>query len=114
MIRAFAGEYDQRVTIWQNKSDRSANTDGQRPEDSEQYIQRWARVKPISGGERFLAQQTKADVTHRVWMHSDSRTRAITPKMWLTLRDGTRLNIKRVFDAELRNIEVELECNQRI
>lgn len=109
--RAWAGEYDQRVTIWKNVP--TVNDDGQKVEAAVEYIKRWAAIRPISGQERFLAQQTQADVTHRVRLRSDSQSREITAQYWLTLRDGTRLDIKRVFDVELQQIELELECNQR-
>ena len=111
-IEAWAGGYDQRVTVWKNEP--TTNDDGQRIESATEYIQRWASIKPLSGRESFLAQQTRADVTHRVRMRSDSQTRTITPKHWLTLRDGTRLNITRVFDVDMQNIEIEMECKQRI
>lgn len=110
-IRSWAGEYDQRVTICKNVP--TVNTDGQKVEAESEWIQRWASVRPISGQERFLAQQTQADVTHRVRMRSDTQTRTITAEMWLKLRDGTRLDIKRTFDLNVRRVEMELECNQR-
>ncbi len=111
-----AGQYDQRVTVWKNVP--TTNSDGQRVENATEFIERWARVRPIGAivgaQERFIAQQTKADVTHQVRMRSDTQTRTITPKMWLTLRDGTRLNIAGVIDVDVRKVELELECNQRI
>jgi len=110
----WAGEYNQRVGVYRNPSDRSANTDGQRPEDETKFIDRWAAVWPVGGRERFLAQQVQADVTHRVRMRSDNQTRQITSAYWLLLSDGTRLNIKRVYDVDLRKVEIEMECNERI
>jgi len=111
-IGAWAGEYDQRVTIYQNQP--TTNADGQEVEGEVEFLQRWAKVTPIAGQERFLAQQTQADITHRVRMRSDVQTRTITPAMWLKLLDGTRLDIKRAFDVDLRRVELELECNQRV
>ncbi len=111
-IGSGAGQYDKRVTVWKNVP--TTNDDGQRVQTPVEFIERWARIMPITGTERFIAQQTKADITHRVRMRSDSQTRTITAKMWITMRDGTRLDIKRVFDVDVRKVELELECNQRI
>lgn len=111
-IEARAGDYNKRVRIMQD--DPSENPDGQKVEDPTLLCRRWAKVVPFGGGERFQDGQTQADVTHRVRMHSDSHTRQITPKMWLLLSDGTRLNIERVLDVEGRRTELELLCNERI
>lgn len=111
-VRAWAGEYDQRVTICKNVP--TTNADGQQVELESEWIQRWAKVEPLGGRERFLAQQVQADVTYRVRMRSDAQTRTMTPKMWIKLRDGTVLNILRVSDIDLRKVELDIECNQRI
>ena len=107
------GDYHKRVTVWRNSSSRSANTDGQRPESGEEFCRRWANVIPMRSRERFLAKQTKQDVTHVVVMRWDSQTKNITSAYWLTLPDGTRLDIKSIFDVDGKNYELELECNQR-
>ncbi len=107
-----AGEYDKRVTVWEDVP--TANNDGQLVPVATEFIERWVKITPIAGTERFIAQQTKADITHRVRMRSDTQTRTITTKMWITMRGGTRLDIKRVFDVDVRKVELELECNQRI
>ncbi|KKK62028.1 hypothetical protein LCGC14_3008450 [marine sediment metagenome] len=106
------GEFDQRVTVCKN--DPTTNTDGQKVAVEDEWIRRWAKVMPVAGREWLLAQQTQADVSYRVRMRRDTQTKTITPQMWLKLRDGTVLNIKRVTDVELRKIEIELECNQRV
>ena len=111
-IEARAGEYDTRVTVCKNEP--TTNTDGQQVASETEWIRRWAKVIPTSGTERILAQQTQADVTYRVRMRRDTQTKTISPDMHLKLRDGTVLNIKRVFDVEMRKVEVELECNERV
>ena len=107
-----AGEYDQRVTVYKNVP--TTNPDGQQVAAENGWIVRWAKVTPVSGQERGLAQQTQADVTYRVRMRYDTQTKTITPPMHLKLRDGTVLNITRAFDVEMRKTEMELECNQRV
>ena len=105
------GEYDQRVTV--HRDSPGTNADGQRVEAGAALMRRWAKVEPYGGNEREGNQQQHADVTHRVYMRSDRETRAITPKDWLVLRDGTRLDITRTYDRDLRRVEIVMECNQR-
>lgn len=112
-VRGWSGEYDKRATVWRNSTTRAANADGQRPESAESYCQRWVSVMPARAVERFLSLQTKADITHVVRMRRDSVSKDITAGYWLTLSDGTRLDIRGVFDVDSRKIELLLECNQR-
>jgi SPP1 family predicted phage head-tail adaptor len=106
-----SGEYDHRVTIWRNEP--TTNDDGQQVELPAQFIRRWAAVEPMNGREFMLLQQTQADLSHRVRMWSDSQTRTITTADWLTLRDGTRLDVKSVANLNLADVELELMCNVR-
>ncbi len=112
MVAVRAGTYDQRLSVCKNEP--TTNPDGQKVANETVWIQRWASVKPISGRERLLAQQTQADVTYLVRMRYDTQTRTITPKMHLKLRDGTVLNISRVFDVDMMRTEIECECTQRV
>ena len=104
------GEYGQRVTIYRDTP--TVNTDGQLVETGGALFRRWAKVEPYGGGERYQNQQQQADITHRVRMRSDSQSRTITPRDWLVLADGTRLDIERVYDVDLRRVELALECKQ--
>lgn len=113
VLRAWAGDYRHRVTIWRNDSSRTANTDGQRPEDAEQFCQRWASVQPVRAAERYLSQQVKHDVTHEVRMRRDSSTKLIDSSYWITLRDGTRLDVRSIYDVDQEQRELRLECNER-
>lgn len=114
MSKAAIGNYTERVTIYQDPSTRSVSDDGQKPEDGEVYCTRWARRLPVSGSERFQNLQVQAEVTHRLRIHSDTQTRAITPAMWLVTSDGTRLDLLRIFDPDDRRMELELECKERV
>ena len=106
-------KYTHQITFWTNDPDRTTATDGQRPESALHVCKRWAEVRPISGRERLIADQQQADIAYRVRIRSDDWTRRLTRKHWLTLRDGTRLNIKRIFDPTQENRELELECTER-
>jgi len=114
LIGAHPGRYCQRVTIKRQADSQSIGSDGQLLETGATYASRWAKVAAVLGGERVLADQTVADVTHVVRMHSDSSTRAITPQMWLLMADGTRLDVVRVVDVQMREMEVLLLCKQRV
>ena len=106
-------KYTHRVTIYRNSSTRTTNADGQRPETASEVCKRWAQVRPINGRERMLADQNQADITYRVRIRSDVTTRALTRKNWLTLSDGTRLSIARIYDPTQQKQELELECIER-
>ena len=111
-----AGEYDQRVTVWKNKP--TTNPDGQQIEVPVEFIERWVKVEPIGGTrgekEQIVANQTQAHITHRLRMRSDTQSRTIDETMWITLRDGTRLDITRIIDVDVRKVELEIECNRRV
>lgn len=112
-VEAMSGEYDRRVTVWRNDPDRVANDDGQRPDSPEQYCERWASIRPARPTERLVSAQLKADVTHEIRMRRDTLTVGITAAYWITLADGTRFDIRGVFDVDYRKMELKLECNQR-
>lgn len=114
--RTTVAEYDTRIRVFRQASGTTPNTDGQIPEVESLFIERWAKIMPTRGMERFLAQQNQADVMYRIRVHYDRRTNEITPKMWIRIvdADGTRLNIARIYDPDRRRRELELECTRRI
>jgi len=112
-IKTHSGRFNQRLAIRANDADRSANTDGQLPDDPTLITHRWAEIKPIRGTQRFIAQQNKEDITHLIRMRYDAVTKDITAKHWLTHEDGRRFDIKRSFDVEEGRREIEMECTQR-
>jgi len=105
------GEYDQRVAIYRDTG--SVNADGQRLENDAMVARRWAKVEPAGGGERFANQQQHAETTHKVRMRSDTITRTLSGRDWIRLRDGTRLDVLRAYDVDLRRVEIALECKER-
>ena len=111
--RTGRARYTARVTFYINDPDRATSTDGQRPEVPLVVKKQWARVRPVSGRELLIADQQQADVMYRVSIRSDDWTRKLTRRHWLALADGTRLNIKRIFDPTDENRELELECTER-
>ena len=107
-----SGQLRYRVIVCKNVP--TTNSDGQQVPAESEWITRWASVKPISGRERMLAQQTQADITHRVRMRYDRDTKTIGPTMHVKFRDGTVLNVERAFDVKMQKTVMELECNQRV
>ncbi len=107
-----AGDYNHRITVWRNEP--TTNPDGQQVEVPVEFIERWVSVETMDGTEGVIGKQTQAHVTHRVKMRYDTQTQTITAKMWITLRDGTRLDITNSVDVTGRKIELELSCTQRI
>ena len=113
--RPRTGQRRTRVIFYEQSSSENANTDGEIPEDETELGSRWAEVTPIRGTERWLALQTQADVTYRVRVPYDSLTSALTPANWLDIKQtGRRLNISRVYDPDLRQRHIELECKERV
>jgi len=102
------------VIITRQEPTTAANTDGQIPEESDEYCERWARVKPLRGRERFLAAQTTADIDYIVTVPYDRWTKQITAKYWLIIKETSeRLNIARAYDPDGTRHDIEMECKQR-
>ncbi len=105
------------VTIYRENSSATANDDGQIPETEQEYCKRWVELKPLSpfaGTENMQADQQQADVLWMVRLLSDTAVRAITPRMWLKLEDGTRLDVIASFDPTMRQEYHSLKCNRRM
>lgn len=102
------------VTFIRNAPGRTADGDGHLAESAEERFDRWAEVMPLKGRERFLANQTQADTGYVVRVRYDKQTKTLDPRWWLTLRDGKRLNITRIYDPDRGHRWIEMECNERI
>lgn len=92
-----------RVTVQQLKSDATADANNEvDPTDDnnwETYVTRSAAFKTRGGSERFASDMIQAGQTHRVYVRSDSTTRAITPVMRLSY-DSRTFNILAVADED--------------
>jgi len=66
----------------------------------------WASVEPLRAQELLVAQQTEAQVTHRVRMRYWSD---VTPQKQL-VHDGRTFQIASVLNKDERNNELELIC----
>ena len=76
---------------------------------------RAAAVEPLSGRERFAAQQVQAEVTHRVRLRHPS---GVTPEMRVVLVDhgqaDRNFNILAALNPEERSRELELLCAEKV
>jgi len=73
-----------------------------------QHGYRWASVEPLSGAERFAAQQVNPSVSHKVTIRA---LPGVTPKMRVLY--GTRvLEIDAVLDLEERGEAMQLLCTE--
>ncbi len=73
--------------------------------------QAWMSLEPMSGAERFAAQQVQAGVTHVARMRLPQTN--VTPKMRILL--GTReLGIESVVNVEERGRELELMLKEPV
>lgn len=69
----------------------------------------WAKIEPASGGEKVVASQLRADVSHKVTMGYQGAATVIVPTMRIHL--GSRIfNIVSVLDDEERHITLTLYC----
>lgn len=71
----------------------------------------WASVEPLSTGERHVAAQAHAFVTHRVTIRYDSLVAAIDAS-WRVLFGARVLTIEGVRNLEERNSVIELVCTE--
>lgn len=105
------GELDRRVTLWTNEP--TTATDGQRVEGPVEKTKRWAKIRATGGSEQAETVDRNADTTHAVVVRYGNVTKTLDPTWWLTLRDGTRLDIVSAFDPWDSREWIELKCNER-
>ena len=68
----------------------------------------WASVEPLTGRERFQAQQVQPEVTHKVKMRYNTSVNAKSRLLY-----GSRvLQVEAVMNPEERNAEFEILCKE--
>jgi len=70
-------------------------------------------IKPLRGQERFIAQQTAAEVSHRILMRHDSDTSGITARDRVTL-DGRVFELLAVLNVDERDRVLECLAVERL
>lgn len=103
------GEYNCKVAV--NRLAKSDANSGQQVKTFAVAFNRWAKITPNNGGEKFQQHQIQGNVTHLVQMNSDANTRTITNRDTLTYGTKT-LNILAAYDDESDSREVVLHCEE--
>ena len=101
-----------RATFYKRDPSTSANTDGQVPESGSEQFTRWVRLVPLRGTERYLAEQSVADVVWVLRTRYDASTSSVTPDWWVKIGDR-RLNVSRTYDPDGERREFEMELIER-
>jgi SPP1 family predicted phage head-tail adaptor len=74
----------------------------------ETYITRDCAFESLSGTERFASEAIQAGQTHRIWLRSDSYSRAITTRMRVQF-EGRKFNILAAVDKNEERLWVRLD-----
>lgn len=105
MLRA--AELNKRVTIQQTTVTQDSDS-GEETDSWGTFATRWAKVEPLTGKERWAAQQVNPEVTSRVTIRYTS---GVTAKMRVLY--GSRvLQIDAVLNPLERNEAMELLCTE--
>lgn len=98
------GELRHRITIQQLS--RIPDDMGGYEEQWQDVVSLWAKIEPLRGRERFVAQQAQSEVTHRVITRYYS---GIKPQMRVVY--GSRsFDIEAVINVDEKNEWLELQC----
>lgn len=104
--------YNRRAIVYRQNASTAANTSGEFDETEQIYCKRRCRAWPLRGREQVAMEHQHPIVEWIIQMRYDETTAAITPKMWLDLRGGERLNITSVYDATGHRREIEIRATQ--
>ncbi|QQK75091.1 phage head closure protein [Salicibibacter cibarius] len=98
------GKLDKRIEIGDVEEVRQEN--GRYEEEFVSYHKCWARVHPLSGSEKFAAQQIESELTHRVEIRYFP---GIRPQQ--VIKYGSRtFEIEAVIDLDEQHREMHLDC----
>ncbi|BER92691.1 phage head closure protein [Atrimonas thermophila] len=98
------GELRHRVTI--QRLNRVPDGMGGYEEQWQDVVSLWAKVEPLKGRERFVAQQAQSEVTHRITTRYYS---GIEPQMRVVYRNRN-FDIEVVINVDEKNEWLELQC----
>lgn len=99
-----AGKLTKRVEVQELTETRDAH--GGITETWTTIATRWASVEPLSGRERWSAEQVDSDITHRIRMR---RFRGLTTNHRIRW-DGRVFNLRSVLNLDEADVEHELLC----
>ena len=103
-----AGKLRHRLTIQQD-SGTTQDASGQTTSNWTELLTVWADIQPVSGLERWRAQQMQAETTHLI---SIRYLEAVDTKM-RGLFKGRTLEFLSVLNVDERNIEMQIQAKER-
>ena len=101
-----AGKLRHRITIQEYTT--AANDFGEMVKTWATYVTVWGLIKPLTGDEKFTADQTTPGLSHEIRIRYKS---GITPDMQLRF-DGRTFGIVSVINIDERNREMILMCRE--
>ena len=104
-----AGKLRHRLTIQQDAGT-TQDASGQTTSDWDEYRTVWAEIQPVSGLERWRAQQMQAETTHLI---SIRHLAGVTTKM-RGLFKGRTFEFLSVLNVAERGIEMQIQAKERV
>lgn len=105
-----AGRLRHRVTLQSPTTAR--NSFGEPIATFATYANVWADIRPLTGRERYAAQQVQASTTHQVRIRFRTDVEAIHRVQWVSHGATRTLDITAVLDPEERHTELLLLCSE--
>lgn len=99
-----AGDLDQRIEL--QRLTRMPDGGGGYSEEWTTYAQSWANVRPMSGRERYQAQQTQANANYRITLYNRADIDPADRILWR----GKVLNIRFLADAGPRDLYLTIDA----
>ena len=96
------------VTI--QEATETANSYGEIERTWATFKKRWANIRPLSGRERWAAQQVQANLSHEVLIRY---TKDVTPKMRISYNSRT-FEIGTVINVDERGAWMRLLCTEEV
>jgi len=107
-----AGSRSRRVSIQSSTAIRSPTT-GEASRTWTTYATRWARISPMTGSERWRAQQVQPEVSHKVTLRYDAQLSSMSPKHRILF--GSRvMEILAIINKDEANAELECLCKEHL
>lgn len=110
-----AGNFNTRISIEELNPEAEPDASGRVDESDDanwtKYFDCWARVMHHGGREFFNAKQVQADLSELLQVFYCRKTRDVTTKMRIRMRDRT-LGILATYNVEERNEVVEIQCKE--
>lgn len=105
-----AGKFDKRVSILE-KNEATLNEYGHAVDNWEFKFKRWADFATAGGREFQQQDQTQSEVTHKIFLRSDTQTRRLTSKHRIQFKQRT-FELTKAVDIDEDRMEVGCDCKE--